>query len=115
MKLDYPPDVDLPRSTNGSLKKNPPSVIFRPMEQRPDYSEIGDRLMAIRKGFSDLSQKDWAAKHNFGDTQYNNWEKGNRRISVDAAELLVDRYGLSLDFIYRGRLDGLSETARKML
>lgn len=85
------------------------------MTDRPDYSEIGRRLHQIRTGFSDLSQKDWAEKHGFSVTQYNNWENGTRRITVDAADILVDRYNLSLDFIYRGRLDGLSETARKIL
>lgn len=84
-------------------------------EQEYPYIEIGYRLEALRKGFSDLSQKAWAEKHNFNPTQYNNWAKGSRRITVDAAELLCDRYGLTLDAIYRGRLDGVSEKARNIL
>lgn len=114
MATQYPPRVDFAISTIGGLAKNPPSVNIADMTSRPDYTEIGDRLCAIRRGFSDLSQKEWAQRHHFSATQYNNWEKGARRISVDAAEVLVERYGLSLDFIYRGRMDGLSETARKM-
>jgi len=111
----YPPFVDHAISTNGGLPKNPPSVNTEVMTDRPDYSEIGTRLGKIREGFSDLSQKEWAQMNNFSHTQYNNWEKGTRRISVDAAEVLVERYGLTLDFIYRGRMDGLSETVRKVL
>ena len=76
------------------------------------YIAIGERLAAIRSGFSDLSQKAWAERNGFAVTQYNNWEKGARRIPVEAAEILTDRYGLSLDFIYRGKLDGVSENAR---
>lgn len=77
------------------------------------YAQIASRLLAIREGYSELSQKDWAAKHGFSKTQYNNWENGTRRIPVESAERLCDLYGLTLDFVYRGRRDGLSENARK--
>lgn len=80
-----------------------------------EFTEIGERLRAVRKGFSDLSQKAWAQKHGFNQTQYNNWENGSRRISIDAAEKLSETYGLTLDFLYRGRRDGLSEKASKLL
>ena len=77
------------------------------------YLDIGKRLEAIRLHFSGLNQRAWAEKHGFPQTRWNNWEKGVRRIPVDEAELLCQRYGLTLDAIYRGRLDGLSENARK--
>lgn len=77
------------------------------------YAEIGGRLRVIRKTFSGLSQKEWAEKNGFNKTQYNNWEKGVRRIKIDDAIKICDTYGLTLDAIYRGRLDGLSETARR--
>lgn len=80
-----------------------------------DYPEIAERLGKIRLAFSDLNQREWALKEGFNPTQWNNWETGIRRIPVDAAERLCDRYGLTLDFIYRGRRDGLSDTARKSL
>ena len=80
----------------------------------PQYAEIGKRLVSIRRGFSRLSQKDWAEKHGFNQTQYNNWERGKRRIPVESAERLCDLYGLTLDAIYRGRLDCVSENARKV-
>ena len=80
------------------------------------YPDIADRLVAIRKAFaSDANQKEWAAKHGFNATQVNNWEKGLRRIPVESAERLCETYGVTLDFIYRGRRDGLSETASKAL
>ncbi len=85
------------------------------MQQKTHYKEIGIRLAAIRLGFSALSQKDWAARNGFHQTQYNNWETGVRRIPVEAAVTLCDIYGLTLDAIYRGRLDGLSDTSRKIL
>lgn len=79
------------------------------------YPEIGQRLAAIRAAFGGLSQKAFAGRHNFAVTQYNNWETGARRIPVEAAEKLCEAYGLTLDFVYRGRRDGLSESASKVL
>lgn len=77
------------------------------------HTDIGRRVEAIRTGFSNLSQRAWADRHNFSPTQYNNWEKGVRRIPLEAAEKLCRSYGLTLDFIYLGRRDGLSEMASK--
>lgn len=79
------------------------------------FSEIGERLAAVRAAFSDLNQRDWAQRHGFNQTQYNNWERGARRIPIEAAEKLCETYGLTLDFVYRGRRDGLSQNARKLL
>lgn len=107
--------VDDVKSTNGRLQQYSPQVDIVAMTDRPDYSHIGVRLIAVREGFSELKQRPWAEKHNFSPTQWNNWEKGTRRISVDAAEQLADSYGLTLDYIYRGRRDGLSENALKVL
>lgn len=111
----FPHIVDESKSTIGGLRKihhfgNGVTMSETP----PEYVEIGKRLARVREGFSSMSQKDWAQKHGFSVTQYNNWEKGTRRIPVDAAESLSDRYGLTLDAIYRGRLDGLSEKASKI-
>jgi len=107
--------VDDVKSTIGLLSIIPPVVDDIDMTDRPDYSAIGQRIAAVREGFSDLSQKAWAEKHNFSVTQYNNWEKGTRRISVDAAEELSQKYGLTLDYIFLGRRDGLSESASKVV
>jgi transcriptional regulator with XRE-family HTH domain len=80
-----------------------------------EHVAIGARLRAVRLGFSELNQKEWAGRHGFSETQYNNWETGTRRIPVECAEKLCNTYGLTLDFIYRGRRDGLSETARNVV
>ena len=79
------------------------------------YSAVAGRLKAIRQAFSDATQAAWADKNGFNPTQYNNWERGIRRIPVDDAERLCRDYGLTLDFIYLGRRDGLSEKASKVL
>jgi transcriptional regulator with XRE-family HTH domain len=85
-------------------------------EHQP-YAAIGARLRSLRlwtQG-SDPNQRAWAEKHGFAPTQWNNWEKGARRIPIEDAETLCARYGLTLDWIYRGRSDGLSESLRNVL
>ncbi len=86
------------------------------MTDASTYPDIGRRLLAVRHGFApELSQKAFAERHHFATTQYNNWETGARRIPVEAAEKLCEAYGLTLDFVYRGRRDGLSESASKVV
>lgn len=85
-------------------------------EKEKPFAEIGARLVRVREAFGPgMKQKEWAAKHGLGETQLGNWETGARRIPVENAERLCDLYGLTLDFIYRGRRDGLSESAAKVL
>jgi hypothetical protein len=83
----------------------------------PTYAAIGARLLSLRVWAQgrEKSQRAWAEKHFFNPTQYNNWEKGARRIPVEHAETLCDRYGLTLDWIYRGRSDALSGSLRNVL
>jgi len=85
------------------------------MTKDAPYQPIGLRLQAVRECLSDANQKEWAEKMGYNPTQYNNWEKGTRRIPVDSAERLCNKFGLTLDYIYRGRVDGLSENLRKSL
>jgi transcriptional regulator with XRE-family HTH domain len=81
------------------------------------HTEIGKRLRAFRNHLG-LTQKAFVDRHNLSPTQYNNWESGHRRIPVEKAAILEERYGLTLDFIYLGRLrtlqsnlaDALSES-----
>lgn len=116
IRAQYPHLVDNCKATNGGLRNHPQFVNVAPMAQgESEFEEIGARLTRVRQAFSDLSQKAWAEKHNFNKTQYNNWEKGTRRIPVECAEKLCGLYGLTLDFIYRGRRDGLAENASKVL
>lgn len=116
MGAQYPQFVETRKTTFRGLKGVDVSVNFRSVrELAVMYPEIGERLRHIREHFSDLTQKEWAERHGFNPTQYNNWEKGVRRIPVEAAEKLCELYGLTLDFIYRGRRDGLADTALNVL
>lgn len=118
MQAIYPPKVDACNpavfATISGLRSRLTFGKQQPMSAH-QFLEIGNRLKAVREAFSDMSQKDWAASHTFEATQWNNWEKGTRRIPIEAAEKLCHLYGLSLDFIYLGRKDGLSQKASKSL
>jgi transcriptional regulator with XRE-family HTH domain len=83
--------------------------------ERHAYVEIGHRLRLLRVALEDESQADFARRHGFKRSQLNNWETGARRIPLEAAITLCDAYGLSLDWIYRGKRDGLPEHLRRML
>lgn len=107
--------VERRKATICGLPKYSQFVNHSGMSGEHQYIDIGERLENVRTGFTELGQKDFAIKHGFGVSQYNNWEKGARRIPVDDAQKLADIYGLSLDFIYRGKRDGLSERASKVL
>ena len=115
MQAMYPQKVESFKCAIGGL---PPALWHAksgPMSQDAQYLHIGERLKAVRLAFSGLPQNQWAEKHNFNLTQWNNWEKGARRIPVECAERLRYLYGLTLDCIYLGRRDGLSERASKVL
>jgi transcriptional regulator with XRE-family HTH domain len=71
-------------------------------ESRP-HIKIAERLRAFRELLG-MGQKEFAEQHGFNKTQYTNWENGIRRIPIDQAAKLEDQYGLTLDFIYLGRV-----------
>ena len=79
------------------------------------YSAIGERVDLVRLRFTDMSQVEWSAYLGVSTGRYNNWKAGRRRITLDTAQKLCADYGLSLDYIYMGKLDGLSINARNML
>lgn len=113
----YPHQVDYGNTTNGGLRFGPQFVNLLRMDKTLEqpFQAIGRRLAAIRQAESSMNQREWAEKHGFSVTQYNNWEKGVRRITVDEAERLCDLYGLKLDFIYRGNISGLPENIKNLL
>ena len=70
------------------------------------FAAISNRLRAVRD-FYDLGSKDFAEQADVPPKSYSQWESGDFRISIDGALKIQSRYGISLDFIYTGRLDTL--------
>lgn len=67
---------------------------------------IGHRLALTRQVFG-YQQNEFCERAGIATNTYNQYEKGRRRPSIDHALALVDAYGLTLDWIYRGDPSGL--------
>ena len=76
-----------------------------PEESTPE--KIGERLRWFRKKHLGVDQKLFAAEIGVTVTRYSNWETGSIFLPPPAALQLVAKYGLTLDFLYRGELDRL--------
>lgn len=70
------------------------------------FEAIGKRLELTRQVFG-YQQNEFCQKAGIAENTYNQYEKGQRRPSVDMALRLVDAFGITLDWIYRGDPSGL--------
>lgn len=70
------------------------------------HADISNRLRAVR-GYYKMMSKEFAEQAGVPHKSYSQWESGDFRISIDGAILIRERFGISLDFIYAGRLDML--------
>lgn len=69
--------------------------------------EIGRRLEALRLAKGIAAQNMFAQLIGAQISQYNNWETGRRRITVDFAIKICVLTGATLDYIYRGDVSSL--------
>lgn len=77
-----------------------------------DKQKVGERLGAAREAL-DWSQKDFAEAVDLTPQAWNNWEKGRQLIPPESAVKFCERFGLTLDFIYAGKLDALPTSLSK--
>ncbi|WP_233417047.1 helix-turn-helix domain-containing protein [Halovulum marinum] len=80
--------------------------------ERQTFPEIAARLRRLRQ-IHDMDQTTWAKLNGFQRSQYANWDNGQRRIPIEAATVLCERYGVTLDWIYRGSLAGVAPMVRE--
>ena len=78
---------------------------------------IGRRLGQFREAINPkLNQRGMAEIADVSEGGWSTFETGNRRITLNVAIGLCKQYdGLTLDWIYLGRTDGLSPRLRKLL
>jgi len=69
--------------------------------------ETGHRLSAVREAL-ELSQVEVCRNIGIGETTWNNWEKGRRRPDPIVLVRFANVYGVTLDYVYRGDMQGLS-------
>lgn len=82
---------------------------FMPAGLRPSRNiAVGKRLRLARLAFGVDSQGKFAEAAGLRANAYNMWETGENYPGLDNAIKLCDRHaGLSLDWIFRGKLEGM--------
>ena len=78
------------------------------------FADIAARIKWHR-GLLNLNQEDYATLIRVKRSALANWEAGHKRVSLDAALVMREKFGLSLDFIYEGIEDALPMSLRKEL
>lgn len=71
-----------------------------------DPVEVGRRLTALREHLNML-QAHFADSVGIDRTSYGRIERGEKPLKADMAYRIAERYGVSMDFLYRGRLTEL--------
>lgn len=88
------------------------------MEQTPSETRskeaIALRLVQTRTALN-LGQTEFAIKANLAQNTYNQFERGKRRLSLEAAHALCDEYRLTLDWLFRADLSGIPHALAKTL
>lgn len=98
-----------------------PDMATRPEDMIPEHlaaemraDRVGYRLMLLRES-QDLKPAQIADMLGIERTYWSRFEKGHRVVSDAAAALLVDRFGVTLDFLILNRWDKLPlDLATKM-
>lgn len=80
-----------------------------PVSMRPE--SIGPRLRAAREALG-LSKAEMADSVSVDRSLYGKYEGGKRQLTDTVCYRLAERHGLTMDFLFRGRLEGVEEPLR---
>lgn len=69
---------------------------------------VGQRLRALRE-FREKTRAEFAETVGIDATSYGRIEKGLKPLKAEMAYRIAERWGVSMDFLYRGRLTELPE------
>lgn len=79
---------------------------------------VGRRLIALRNHHG-KTRAEFSAAVQIDATSYGKIEKGTKPLKADMAYRIAERWGVSMDFLYRGRLtelpDNLADSLMKNL
>ena len=73
---------------------------------------IGPRLKALRRALEIETQVEFAHAIGIEKNTYNPWEKGSRPLTFEGACLIRKKYGIPLDYLFFGNMDGLPDWVR---
>lgn len=71
-----------------------------------DLPGIGARLEAIRTAL-DLNKNEFAASFGLDPSSYSKVIQGDKPLKAEHAFALAERWGLTMDYVYRGRFNDL--------
>lgn len=82
------------------------------MQHDPDDTgdharDVARRLRLVRIALGIQDQRDFGEAANLEQSLYNRFETGKRLLTLQAAMKLCERYGITLDYLYRGDASGL--------
>lgn len=66
--------------------------------------------MIVLRERSNLTAREMADLAGVGVSALSQWENGGKRVSIDAAIRITDKFGVTLDWLYKGNTNGLSLT-----
>lgn len=75
-------------------------------DQEDNIDAVAARLKAAREAIG-LSKREFAEKADMGEQTYGPFENGVRPLSLTAAKKIRKAHGLSLEFMYFGKMDDL--------
>lgn len=68
--------------------------------------DVGRRLARVRRAMG-VDQKEFGRRAGLSPVRYSQYERGARRLTIEAALTLCHVYALTLDYLYRGDPSGL--------
>jgi len=71
-----------------------------------DSKDVGERLRRVREILK-LDKQTFAMRAGITPQTYGPFENGTRALSLESAKKLRETYGLSLEFLYFGKIDDL--------
>jgi len=83
-------------------------------DQEDDIEAVAARLKRVRTILG-LSKKDFSERAGIGEQVYGPFENAKRELSLNAAKKLRKTYGLSLQFMYFGKIDDLPHRIASVL
>lgn len=107
---------DLPASSSQDVNYPAPMPLRAKTKEIFPFAENGLRLAAIRKAvFPDGSAQDFAETFGCHKSYWSEAEAGKHRISLNVALRLCGTWGVSLDYVYLGRVESLPPDLRAQL
>lgn len=73
-----------------------------------DIEAIAARLQASREALG-LNKREFCREAGIGESAYNLYENAKRPLTLVAAMQICERFGLTLDWLYRGDISGLPQ------